>query len=437
MTQTPVTDVAHQEWTAPVLVRVNTWTPDGRRMRRVDWRDLPLPLKWQKADQAGHDESVIVGRIDSISMADDTTVTAQGVIFADLPEAAEALYLAQQRALRGVSVDPGGVGPVEVTETEDGILLDFEWYTIGAATLVAVPAFPDAAIILAGYEDAPVTDEVPAAAPIVHVHLAEEAAIVEAITAAGTAIAPSPLAPDVGIFERPGLTKREPLHVEADGRVWGHIYGWGECHRGSPLGACVQAPRSRCNYGHFCSVGKGVLCADGTFVHTGTITLGGGHADKRLTAEAAIRHYDDASLAVADVVAGEDDFGIWVAGQVRPGVPDETIYALRASEVSGDWRQLDGHLELIAVHAVNMGGFVPKMSAYIDGGHVLSLIASGAPVEGPSACGCGGATEGQDPWMADRVAGMESKLDEVHRVVMEPIRQARLADLASSFSEDA
>jgi hypothetical protein len=88
-------------------------------------------------------------------------------------------------------------------------------------------------------------------------------------------------------------------------------------------------------------------------------------------------HYDSTSSGVADIAIGEDDFGIWVAGSVRPGVTEEQIYELRASDISGDWRDTGGSdLELVAALAVNVNGF-PVISVAASGGRQTSLVAAG------------------------------------------------------------
>jgi len=100
----------------------------------------------------------------------------------------------------------------------------------------------------------------------------------------------------------------------------------------------------------------------------------------------ALAHYDSTSSAVADVTCGEDEHGIWVAGWVRPGTSDEMVTALRASAVSGDWRSVDGNLELIAVLAVNVPGFgIPRVRIAAAGERQISLVASGIvePTEPP------------------------------------------------------
>jgi hypothetical protein len=91
-----------------------------------------------------------------------------------------------------------------------------------------------------------------------------------------------------------------------------------------------------------------------------------------------VRHYDDTRSAVADVVVGENEFGIWAAGALRPDVSPEQIRAFRASEPSGDWRMRDGELELLAVCMVNTAGFPVMPRALVaSGDKVVALVAAG------------------------------------------------------------
>jgi hypothetical protein len=81
---------------------------------------------------------------------------------------------------------------------------------------------------------------------------------------------------------------------------------------------------------------------------------------------------------VADVTSGEDQFGIWVAGALRPGLAPARVRELRAAKLSGDWRRIGGQLRLVAFLAVNVPGFpVPRLRAEVNEGRQLSLVASG------------------------------------------------------------
>lgn len=172
---------------------------------------------------------------------------------------------------------------------------------------------------------------------------------VDALTAATQGWKPS-----AGWFRNPDLTKPTGLTVTDEGRVYGHLASWGVCHTG--IGnQCVTAPHSVTDYRYF-KVGT-VVTDDGQNLAVGKITLGGGHASPQYGIKPALEHYDNAGAAVAAVSVGEDGHGIWVAGALLPGVDDDRVAQLRLSPLSGDWRRVDGNLELIAALAVNTPGF--------------------------------------------------------------------------------
>lgn len=186
-------------------------------------------------------------------------------------------------------------------------------------------------------------------------------------------------APPAAWFADPELDTPTALTVTEDGQVYGHLAAWGVRHLG--LADHTEAPSSRSGYRYFRN--GAVLTADGGQVAVGHITLGTGHAALEAGVTAAAEHYDDTGAAVADVVVGEDEHGIWVAGAVRPGTTSEQVHALRASPLSGDWRSIDGDLELVAALAVNVPGFpVPRSVA--ASGVAMTLVAAGALVAAPT-----------------------------------------------------
>lgn len=177
-------------------------------------------------------------------------------------------------------------------------------------------------------------------------------------------------------FNDPNLTRATPLTVTDNGQVFGHLATWGQCHTG--IGnQCVTAPRSTTNYAYF-RTGE-TVCADGSRVPVGKITLGTGHADTSLGYVPAVQHYDDSGAAVAVVNAGEDRFGIWVAGSLIPGVNEERLAELRRSPLSGDWRRIGGNLELVAALAVNSPGF-PVLRASSEGDEEIVEVLTSAGV---------------------------------------------------------
>lgn len=181
-----------------------------------------------------------------------------------------------------------------------------------------------------------------------------------------------PVKPPRAWFDDPQLDGPTPIVVTADGRVYGHCATWNRSHIGLPGG--VKPPRSKTNYAFFRT--GAVETDDGSLVDVGQITLVGGHAPLEASTAQAVAHYDNTNSAVCDVAAGEDRYGIWVAGSLRPTVDDEQLRTLRASSVSGDWRPINGNLELVAICSVNVPGF-PIPRARVAGGQPLALIAAG------------------------------------------------------------
>lgn len=187
-------------------------------------------------------------------------------------------------------------------------------------------------------------------------------------------------------FDNPRLDAPTPLTVTDDGRVYGHLAAWGTCHTGR-AGECVTPPSSPSGYAYF-NAGE-IPTDEGGRVTVGQITLDTGHAPLHLNAQAAAAHYDNTGAAVADVHAGEDEHGIWIAGAIRDRVKDdlERVRELMAAKLSGDWRSIKGRLELIGALAVNIPGFpIPRTQARLTasaltasdlGEHRLALVASG------------------------------------------------------------
>jgi hypothetical protein len=175
-------------------------------------------------------------------------------------------------------------------------------------------------------------------------------------------------------FRNPGLTVPVGITVTDQGRVYGHAAQWGECHVGFD-DICVTPPHED-SHSYFMT-GE-VLCADGTRVAVGQITVGTGHAPLSYRASRAVEHYDNTGSVVADVAVGNDEIGIWVAGAVRPHAEQARVYDLRASgRVSGDWRRIGGQLRLVGLLGVNVPGFPLKTRARVASGVPTSLVAAG------------------------------------------------------------
>jgi hypothetical protein len=179
-----------------MLAPLDVPTGDGRRFLAsgVSSRELPLPLKWQRADEQGHDNSVIIGSLEVVNYGTvDEAITAgwidakcvkpskfpgdlkavwgSGHLFTDadpqkmprLAEDIEEATLLLQKKVIGPSVDTGSCEAVIALKGSDEALTDeqldelfwgeggedvelemlFVEYVIAAATLVGIPAFAE------------------------------------------------------------------------------------------------------------------------------------------------------------------------------------------------------------------------------------------------------------------------------------------------------
>jgi len=146
-----------RKWSG-LIAPYGTPTGDGRRFAAgaLTARELPLPVKWQRTDNAGHSTSVVVGRIDALDYRDDG-VYASGIIFDPDPQvlprlaedANEAYELLKQK-VNGPSVDLDAMEFHPIGEpdefSDDGKRPEIEVTKgrISAGTLVPIPAFAEA-----------------------------------------------------------------------------------------------------------------------------------------------------------------------------------------------------------------------------------------------------------------------------------------------------
>lgn len=398
-------------------------TGDGRLIEpgALIWPDdlseeNPLGFRNVSEDVGFHDGAQVIGHIFGIERRDGGLIWGWGDIVLDTDDAELAVAEIRDGRARGVSMDLDQItwqtrvradivaeedafmeamlnessesdwtpperqeidGYVVVDEgAPDDMIMVMTGAEIRTATKVAVPAFRDAEIAIVdawstSAAAAPADDAEPAATE-------GETPAPDAIVAAA-----APVAPPRAWFSDPKLDGPTPLTITADGRVFGHAATFDQCHVASPAGEgiCVLAPHSKSAYSRF-HLGS-LLTDDGETISVGKITMGTGHAGPGLRAPAASAHYDNTGSAVADVRAGEDKFGIWISGALRPSATDEQVRALRASPISGDWRKVDGNLELVAALAVNVPGFpvIPRPAGLVASGELESLIASGIVLE--------------------------------------------------------
>lgn len=213
-----------------------------------------------------------------------------------------------------------------------------------------------------------------------------------------TAAAAGPVAYPADVFTAPPdapayqlLTVEEPREGESFRRVAGYMAPFGVCHVGF-RDVCVQAPEAVNDYALFHRYP--VETSDG-LIGAGRITTGAGklgagcshlscrrnddHACRQYALEDTIAHHDQmATLALvrAHEYAG---VGIWVQGIIDPDASDADLAVLARQQVSGDWRDYAGHLEMVELLALarEEPGF-PIPQTVLREGRQFSLIAAGA-----------------------------------------------------------
>lgn len=362
----------------PVLCRMDLETGDHRFLDSEggDSRDLPLSIRCQFASTYGHDGAVPTGALFEATFDSDTGIVSGDGWLLDNDNGRDHALLIATGSQRGNSVDLAEVK----ARFEENLSEDEEWsyrirftkWKLAATTGVGTPAFADArAEIRASATDE--VSEIIAAAVAGDQPLVCETEFFELnvlnpadldIDVPAELLASGQVQPYDAFFQ--AETDRPKKAVpDANGWLCGHLGLWETPHDGVQ-GRQVLIPRPKDNYASFNK--PGVLTNRG-IVNTGPIFAYGGHRPGRGVADLD-KAYGGIENAWADVRITEGRLGPWISGIVRPGVDDTTVYAARASRLSGHW--LGGRLK--AIVSVNAEGYdVPGHADDEDG---LDLAAS-------------------------------------------------------------
>lgn len=418
-------------WEGVLAVEGRT-TGDGRLFDRgaIHWGELPLPLRWAREDFGEHQGAVVIGRVLEV-WRDGDMIRGRGDIDLASEVGAEALRMMRGDLVNGVSVDLDDVDveirvdreafeeglPAEDEPRldEDGreIMVGFQSDEeimavvdgrLRAATLVDIPAFNEARLEvvsdeqlvahLAALANRGETFQFPCPKPFDSheecvAHMEGEVDDPDAFCAEWERVcsgslgllAGGTMSPPREWFNDPELDQPTGITVTDEGRIFGHLATWGQCH--TAFSDCVTPPQSPSGYRWFHT--GAIRTADGDEVAVGRVTMDTLHAGRRLGPGDTLAHYEHTGAAVADVCAGEDQHGVWIAGAVRPGVTDEQVAKLRGSPLSGDWRRIGDSMELVAALAVNVPGFpIPRTRALVSSGAVQAIQSAGivAPSDG-------------------------------------------------------
>ena len=403
------------EWKGVIIVE-GIESGDGRKIQEngLTWRDLPLPLMLQVENQPGHSGSVIAGSITHLERVGQDIV---GYGKFDSGEAGtEARRLLGEGTMRGVSADidmaeieweipESEIPDGDVTEDElldllydDRAIMVLTEGRIMGATLTPFPAFQEAYVEVLEVESGDEEGLVASGGPAQYVwrqHGAtsfttpdKEARAMVASAGAGTLRQHIPEVPPADWFSQAASEGAYPVTVEVNGQIHGYAAQWGSCHIGF-ADHCEPVPASSCAYAMFRTGNTQVRTQEGDrLVATGPIFADTFHPDLYASASDAYAHYADTGTAVADVAVFEDAHGIQIRGAVRPSATSDQIRALRGADISPDWRPDQyGHLECVALLAVNCSGFlVPGLVASagrargsfdVKAGSVLGLTGAG------------------------------------------------------------
>lgn len=338
----------------PVLAMLDKVTGDHRKLlsEGAGTRDLPLSIKFASKTSAmgGHDGAEVSGALFEVSVDPERGVMSGRGFLLDDENGRRHARLIATGAMRGNSVDLSEVKARFVEDFDTGdYWVEFFDFKLGATTGVSTPAFAEAHATVEDLDD----DELVASMladpmdPLI-VQAPEEFSItvagepVEELTASGATLAP------FEAFYMPEADGPQKIVVDPDGRVYGHLALWDSCHDGYS-DRCMRVPRPNDGYASFNK--PGVLTGRGQ-VETGPIFAFGGHRPAK-SAKTIEQAYGGIENAWCDVRVTEGQFGPWISGVVRPGVSEETLYAVRASRISGHW--VNGKLK--AIVSVNVEGY--------------------------------------------------------------------------------
>lgn len=380
------------------LAFVDTPTGDGRQLAREGFstRTLPLSLMGMTTTPGpwgGHEGAEVCGRIDSIDLPSGSLAVLGAGRFGTGTFAQDIERMVGTGELTGVSVDLAIMAVEWAVINDDGtinydpdpdeveaawwtdqlLMIAVEWQVMGA-TVCPFPAFEEAKIALLAAGGRVLHMAFSASGS--HARVWSPIRLVEPITASAVGLAREE--PPAEWFTTPEPADVCPFTVTDEGRVFGHIAAWQDCHIAYADG-CVAPPRSPSGYAYF-HTGQ-VVCEDGNRVDVGRITVGTGHPDLGQDRQATLRHYDDTGTVAAYVTAQDGEHGIWVCGAIEPSLDARRLRELRASAPSGDWRAVNGRLEMVGVLNVPVQGFPRarvRVNVAASGRPPVALIAAGA-----------------------------------------------------------
>lgn len=372
-TAEPATDAPQGEmyrtFTDQPIALIGSPTDDRRLIAEdvdLSFREFPLPFMWCEKAVPGHGDAYTVGVLESARIEGEFLLGSGYLLNTE-----EADKAALQNA-HGVSNPSVDLAATEYTYVDDdgNDIEDSEafWDYIEENGKLPVTKITVAKLIGCTLVSTPAFDT--------RLSLNEDRESRDVALVAGMEPVYQPRTYDHRMFQAPSFDGPTPLHIDADGRISGHLAVFGEIHRSVQGHQLV--PRSPSNYGQF-HTSPPLRLDDGTSLPVGRLTVGIGHANTAWNPGPAMAHYDNADNCFALVRAGEDKWGVWVSGVAAPWATPEIVEKGLSAPLSGDWRDFGQGLDLVAALAVNTPGFAVR-GRDDEYGRQVALVASFAPV---------------------------------------------------------
>lgn len=375
----------------PVLAMMDQTTGDHRRLasegggaRNTPTSTWSISAQFEK--QMGHDGAVLSGVLYEIELDDTTGIVSGRGFMADDDNGRRHAFAIKSKMMAGNSVGLAEVSAQYVENFDTGDWwIEFTQWNIADTSGVMTPAFFEAYAeiddeITAALDTWDLSEELVASCTETWTHVPQPRDDVAELIASATGAVQA-----YADFFRPEAPEPTKIIVTPNGKVYGHLCRWDSPH--ASMAGNVRPPRPVDGYKSFNK--PGVLTERG-IVPTGPIFAYGGHRPGVGVPDLGAA-YGGVENAWCDVRITEGVHGPWVSGVVRPGVADETVYAARASRISGHW--LKGDLK--AIVSVNAEGYevsgpdadvIDIAAAYayrMEGDQVLELVASFEPDEKP------------------------------------------------------
>lgn len=246
----------------------------------------------------------------------------------------------------------------------------FDPYDLNAATLLAVPAFTAARIVLLpadvegddqgdGQETAagsPMAALV-ARAPSVHRGNVERPQFAGSGLPTQFTASAGPAPRRAEWYQAAKFSAPTKWTVTDGGRMMGHLFTWGACHRSWEASACRTPDFMRGENFRKFHVGETRL-DNGRRIRTGALTFNARHALHRLgmTDEEIAEQCENTGLQLGTVRLFVDEFGVQACGQVHDSVTADQVAQAIGGFPSYDARTLRGAKRLYGLHVVNVPG---------------------------------------------------------------------------------